>query len=188
MKLTGILYLHRITDNYMAGTAFRNLRMFGKLCGDEPASRVVFVTTMWDKIREEKGEERERELSKNYWGPMLDLGASYIRFLQSDNNCAQEIVRRLIFSDTRKTLLQEETVDLERRIKETSAAKELYTQMQTLLSQHKETLAELREAAKRTNNPQALADLDKEIACIQAELDNTFNNARKLKIPLSRRI
>src|SRR6266545_5938689 len=188
IELTGILYLHRITDNRMAGTAFRNLRMFGKLCGDSPASKVIFVTTMCDKIPLDRGEQREIELRSNYWQPMLKLGARTDRFLKSNPDCARKIVGQLIDPKTTATLLQEETVDKKRAIVETEAAKTLYTQMQQLLSQHKETLADLQEAAKKTNNPEALADLQKEGARIQAELDKTFKDARKLKIPLSRRI
>jgi len=60
VKLSGILYLHRITDNRMGGAPQRNLRMFGRLCGDEPAKKVVFVTTMWDKISTNVGEQREK--------------------------------------------------------------------------------------------------------------------------------
>lgn len=35
VRLAGILYLHRIGDNRLGGTAMKNLRMFKKLCGDE---------------------------------------------------------------------------------------------------------------------------------------------------------
>ena len=172
----------------MAGSAFRNLRMFGKLCGDNPAEKVIFVTTMWDKISEDKGKEREAELRQNYWRPMLELGAKTDRFLQSDKACARNVVQRLMDSNTMATLFQEETVEKKRPIVETEAAKTLYTQMQTLLSQHKETVADLRDAARKQNNLQILADLEEEEARIQAELNKTFNDARKLEIPLTRRI
>jgi len=197
IKLTGILYLHRITDVRMSGTTWRNLRMFGKLCGDNPASKVIFVTTMWDKTSTRQGEQREQrekrenELKEKYWRPMLELGARTDRFLQNNENCAQDIVKRLLdpyASEATPTLLQEETVDQNRAIVETEAAKALYSQMQTLLSQHKAALEDLQEAAKRTNNPQMLAELQKEEARVQSELDKTFADSRKLKLSLLRRI
>jgi len=49
----------------MVGTAFRSLRMFGRPCGDNPAEKVILMTTMWDKISVDKGKEREGELRKN---------------------------------------------------------------------------------------------------------------------------
>src|ERR1700684_2418323 len=48
-KLAGIIYLHPITDNQMAGPPYRNLRMFGELCGDQAARKVALVNTMSDK-------------------------------------------------------------------------------------------------------------------------------------------
>lgn len=168
----------------MAETAFRSLRMFGKLCGENPADKVIFVTTMWDNISKDKGEEREEELRKTYWRPMIELGAQTARFLQNNQDCAQNIVKRLIESITRATV-QEETADT---TVETEAAKTLFTQMQTLLAQQKVTAAELREAARKVNNPQLLVDLEKEEARLQAELDKTFKDTRKLRMPLTRRI
>ena len=198
IKLTGILYLHRITDVRMSGTTFRNLRMFGKLCGDNPASKVIFVTTMWDKTssrqvgqaqqekEQQQREKREQELMDNYWRPMLKLGARTERFFQNKENCAQDIIKRLLDPTT----LQAETADQHRAVVETatSGPKALYTQMQTLLSQHKAALADLQEAAKRKNNPEMLAELKREEARVQSELDKTFADARKLKLSLLRRI
>ena len=172
----------------MAEPACRNLLMFRRLCGDKAPSKVIFVTTMWDKISTDRGEQRELELVNNYWEPILKLGAQRARFLQSNADCARDIVKRLLDSDPRATLLQEETVDQNRSIVETEAAKTVYSKLQTLLAQHKETLAELEEGARKTNNPQILVDLRKEAARIQSELDKTFAEARRLKIPLSRRI
>jgi len=209
IKLTGILHLHRITDIHMiSGTTFRNLRMFGKLCGDNPASKVIFVTTMWDQTStrqdeqghrqdEQKGrqrqqrERREQELFNNYWRSMLELGARTDRFLQNKENCAQDIIKRLLdhtASEAKPTLLQEETMDQDGANVEMEAEKAVYSQMQTLFSQYKAGLAELQEAAKKTNNPQMLADLQKEEARIQSELDKTFADARKLKLSIWRRM
>jgi len=206
IKLTGILYLHRITDVRMSGTTFRNLRMFGKLCGDNPAPKVIFVTTMWDKTSTRQGEQknkreqkekeqrqreqRERELIKNYWRPMLELGARTDRFLPNKEHCAEDIVKQLLdpyASEATPTLLQEETVDQHRSVLETTAAMELYSQIQMLLSHHKAAI-DLQEAAKRTENPQMLAELQKEQARVQSELDKTFADSRKLKIPQLRRV
>jgi len=173
----------------MAGMASRSLSMFGKLCGDNATEKVIFVTTMWDQISENKGKKREDELFKNHWRPLLELGVQTARFLQNDDACAQDIVQRLIDSST--ALLQEGTVDNNRAIVETEAAeagRTLYTNMQRLHSQHQQTLSTLREVARKTTNPQLLAGLQIEEARLQAELDKCFNDARKLKMPLTRRI
>ena len=47
LKLTGIIYLHRILDVKMGGSAMKNLRMFKKLRGDDSLGSVVLATTFW---------------------------------------------------------------------------------------------------------------------------------------------
>ncbi|KAI6132292.1 hypothetical protein EV401DRAFT_1849783 [Pisolithus croceorrhizus] len=80
MKLTGVLYLHRISDNRVPGTLLRNYNMFKELCGKENFKNVVLVTTMWDKVTEEVGSAREKELHADFWRSMLNLGSSVHRF------------------------------------------------------------------------------------------------------------
>jgi hypothetical protein len=45
IRLTGILYLHRILDIRLGGSAMRNLRMFRKLVGEQNLASVVLATT-----------------------------------------------------------------------------------------------------------------------------------------------
>jgi len=46
IRVQGIVYLHRITDNRMSGSPNCNLRVMGDLCGDKGAAGVCLVTTM----------------------------------------------------------------------------------------------------------------------------------------------
>lgn len=46
----GIIYLHRISDVRMQGSAKKNLLMFKKLCGDDALRKVVLTTTIWYKV------------------------------------------------------------------------------------------------------------------------------------------
>jgi hypothetical protein len=63
VTLAGVIYMHRISDIRMSGTARRNFTMFRKLCGENALSNVVLVTTMWGNLVDmEEGEAREREL------------------------------------------------------------------------------------------------------------------------------
>jgi hypothetical protein len=176
----------------MSGTPHRNLHMFGKLCGDQPAKKVVFVTTMWDKLTPEqqaRGKEREAQLEEKYLRPMLEQGSITKR---SDNTsgAAWEIICGLSHSktETLPVLLQEEMVHLHRSLNETEAAKTLYNQLQVLLSDHKATIDALLKEAKKSNNTRTLASLEADKARIQSELDKTFEQVRKLKISLPRRI
>ncbi len=80
MKLAGIIYIHRISDNRMTGTPFKDLKMFSQLCGTAAAERVVLATTMWGSIKQEAGLRREDELKSKYWKDMIDKKAQIARF------------------------------------------------------------------------------------------------------------
>ncbi|KAI6042347.1 P-loop containing nucleoside triphosphate hydrolase protein [Pisolithus marmoratus] len=74
--LSAILYFHRISDNRMAGTPLKNLRFFEKLCGKNAMANTILVTTMWDEVEPEVGEERLKELKDSYWKMMISAGST----------------------------------------------------------------------------------------------------------------
>ena len=50
IRLKGIIYLHRITDVKMAGSALANFNLFRDLCGDQALSNTILLTTMWGEL------------------------------------------------------------------------------------------------------------------------------------------
>jgi hypothetical protein len=50
IRLAGIIYLHRITDDRVGSSALRNLNMFKQLCGEDVYEHVVLVTIMWGNL------------------------------------------------------------------------------------------------------------------------------------------
>jgi len=190
VKLAGVIYTHRITDNRMSGSVCKNLDMFGRLCGDKAAERVRLVTTMWDKVKgQEVAESRVRQLEGNFWKPLIDAGAHHERFSHNNQASAWKIVQGLT-GDTEALalLLQEELVDAERRLNETTAGKALYSQFQKLLQEQKETIKQLSEEAKAQKDPALARELQAEYDRIEAQLQKTWDEMEKLKIPLGRRI
>ncbi|KAJ3524909.1 hypothetical protein NM208_g11865 [Fusarium decemcellulare] len=131
IRLHGIIYLHRITDVRMQGSAKKNLIMFKELCGQDALRKVVLATTMWDKVSKDEAEKREAELisTPDFWGWMLGKGSSCQRH---DNTAlsARRIVNALA-SDGKliTTNLQKQLVDEKRTLDETSAGKELQSEM-----------------------------------------------------------
>ena len=51
IKLSGIIYLHRITDNRLGGVAWRNLCMLHSLVGADKMANVLLVSTRWEEVR-----------------------------------------------------------------------------------------------------------------------------------------
>ncbi|KAL4062801.1 P-loop containing nucleoside triphosphate hydrolase protein [Scleroderma yunnanense] len=125
VKLSGLLYLHRISDNRVAGTPLRNLNMFKELCGEDSFKNVILVTTMWDEILEDVGLQREEELQNTFWQRMIKLGSSAQRFDGTEES-AWKIINSISVSPSRERSglqIQREMVDQHRPVHRTSAGK-----------------------------------------------------------------
>ena len=174
----------------MSGSAFKNLQLFGRLCGDVPLPRVRLVTTMWDSVKDHSaGKRREAELISDFWQPLITGGASAVRFKNTDES-AWKIVDELIDTTGSKDelLLQEELVEQHKHLNETEAGKVLYSRFQKLLTEQRNTLKELADQAKLQNNPALATSLQEEYNKVSAQLEQTFEEMKAMKIPLSRRI
>jgi len=172
----------------MAGTPQRNLRMFGELCGDRAAHKVILVTTMWDKVDPVVGERRESELEYKYFHQLLKRGATCMRFNKT-YRAAWDIIEA-IFTESEKeaVLIQEELVDLKKHLNETSAGRTLYNTIQSLLAEQKTVIQELTRLAKEQNNKKLAAEMNLEYKRIQTEFERSFGTLSSLKISLGRRL
>ena len=92
--VSGVLYLHAIDKNRISFPARENIETFVQLCGAEAMPNVILVTTMWDDVDPSTGENRERELIKDFWGSMLRNGGTTNRFLNTKDS-AWEVLRNL---------------------------------------------------------------------------------------------
>ena len=67
IKVSGILYLYNSTDNRMTLPPSIHFKMFEKLLGKDFHGRVLLVMTMWEKVKPELRETRQKTLTIN-WG------------------------------------------------------------------------------------------------------------------------
>lgn len=122
-KLNGILYLHTIAAPKMAGSAFDNLCMFRKLCGEGALKHVVLATTFWGTTDPVIEVQRETALTqdKKLWGRMIDAGSKVVRL---DNNRASALKALKKVAGASKVILhaQQEMVDNGKAPKDTLAA------------------------------------------------------------------
>ncbi|KFX88791.1 hypothetical protein V490_07401 [Pseudogymnoascus sp. VKM F-3557] len=106
--LSGIIYLHNISDVRMDGPSVTNLRMMRKLCGTSSLKNVVLATTMWEDTNDILGSERELELQQTFWKDMISDGSTVARVLTKSSGDAREIVKSLLNNEPLSTRLQEE--------------------------------------------------------------------------------
>ena len=171
----------------MSGSAYKNLQLFGRLCGNVPLPRVRLVTTMWDSTKDYSvGNRRETELKSDFWKPLIDKGASSVRFMNTEET-AWKIVKDLGGEKDSDLLLQEEIVEQEKHLNETEAAKVLYSRLQGLLADQKKKVKELADGAKQENDSALAASLQEEYERLNEQLEKTFEEMKAMKITLPRR-
>jgi len=132
IRLHGIIFLHRITDNRLQGSAKRTLAILRKLCGPDALKRVVLVTTMSNKAAEEEAVVARGKLLTNtddLWGGMLSQGSSCYRH-DNTASTAKAIVNLLASHDEPvATDLQRQLVDEHQPLDETGAGRVLDAEM-----------------------------------------------------------
>ncbi|KAM0481572.1 hypothetical protein ACHAPX_003683 [Trichoderma viride] len=175
-KLSGIIYLHRIIDVRMAGSALRNLSMFKKLCGEEAYSSVVLATSMWGLIDEAIGAQRERELieTKKFWGYMHKKGSRIFRLYQTRKSCLKIIEYILSLGSTTLLELQDEIVNQGRQIEDTEAGVQLNEDIIRERKKHQAELLDLK------TQMQEMAEHDAELQrALKEEYEELKENIRR---------
>jgi hypothetical protein len=188
--LQGIFYVHRITDVRGSGTPHRNLRLFGELCGDKSARNVVLLTTMWDKARNVKeAEKREAGLKERPWCIMIHHGATVGRFYVNGSGSESPwlivdgVIQRHQLGQA--LLLQEEMVDIGKRLNETAAGKALFRDLKELVNKQNRTIKLLEE---QMDGGTTDLDVQKEMDALRSEIENIMKDCQSMKIPLGRRV
>jgi len=175
--LSGIIYLHRISDIRMEGSSVKNLRMFRELCGEKNFSNVILCTTMWDKVGEDEGQRREEELksTRTFWGSLIDRGAQVVRHQGDLTASARNIAELLIQKDTIVLQLQED-LDRNDSLSNTSAGRVLTGEMENMKRKHEEEIEALREEMKASSSDKAELELWKKNYEKEIERLNKVNN------------
>ena len=157
--------------------------MFQNLCGTEALKNVVLVTTMWDKVDEEEGINRENELTTRYWKTMIELGCHTSRFY-NNNESAMDIVSQ--FQDARCTvLLQKELVDLNLELAETSTGRTLFSLPVEFIKKIKEFRAQIEAKLKRNQHSANRIAIEQDKAKTAAILRIANVQRRRYSVPSS---
>ena len=185
-KLTGFIYMHRISDTRVGGASKRNLRMFQKLCGRDSFKNVIIVTTMWDRVTPEEGQQREKELqmSDDLFKALMDGGATMARH-DGTRESAINVIRDLLHRNNTVAQIVRELVIEKKSLLDTEAGMELQNEVRNVLQKHQEDLQiledEIREAKLQSDKraeEEAAADRRKaleDISKLHRELEKLGN-------------
>ncbi|KAI6141058.1 hypothetical protein BKA82DRAFT_1005953 [Pisolithus tinctorius] len=153
IKLSGILYFHRISDPRIEEGPLRNYKIFKELCGKDNCKNVILVTTMWDEVREEVGSEREQELQSDFWRAMISLGSTTRRF-EGTTESARDIINSVSIlqpAEHRPLQIQREMVDKHLPLDRTSAGRTIIDRLLNLRPRPEGIFARLKKVAGRPN-------------------------------------
>ena len=140
MLLSGIIYLHSISEPRMTHSMLKNLRLFRKLCGDENLKNVMLATTKWGITPPEDAERRDRELhsESGFWKSMIVAG-SLIRRFENSTASAQALVEELLREGTKFVpTIQREMMVTGKKLSDTEAGAFLNEALNTLKKEHRE--------------------------------------------------
>ena len=156
-RLNGLIYLHRIIDPKMQGSALNNMRMFRKLCGPECFQNIILATTFWDDVPADLGGEREQELKENdeFWGKMVKKGSEVVR-LGTDKESGMELLMEIAKKQKITLQSQHEMVDENKSARETAAAQSIHEEIQRQKEEFERRIEEQRLENERKLRAQAI--------------------------------
>jgi phage-related minor tail protein len=156
--------------------------MFRSLCGDDVLSNVRVITTNWNRVSEQEGQDRAEALSNEAFKPLLDAGA---KMLRHDNNLssASKIMSELIPLPSISTQFERELL-VGKKLNETAAGSVLTEEMALIQKRHAQDLADLRkemQEALKANDDSWKEDLERERNKLQQKMADVENERRELE-------
>lgn len=169
IRFSGLLYLQRITDPRMSGSAVKNLELFKLICGNEAYPLVRLITTRWDEVGPDSAEyksciDRMRQLSDDskFFQPLLQEGAQLLRHDMSAES-GKAIVDSLLLDEQKLALnIQKEMLDSHKTLGQTSAGLYLNREHAALAKRFETELQEIQDSlteARKERDEEALSQL-----------------------------
>ncbi|KAJ3553730.1 hypothetical protein NP233_g12579 [Leucocoprinus birnbaumii] len=195
-RISGILYLHRITEPRFRGSALTNFLMFEKLCGPGFASRVRIVTTNWpderfqDPEELEECEKLEEELQRDYWTRIIMPGVKVHRFHRTSSS-AEAVIDEIISAERKELTnnlmieIQNELVKQRKELPQTKAGRQtLDGPLKEFVKQQNQIIDSLAtELGKSTEAASVkVKNLWQELETLQQEIDGLEEDLRKHNI------
>ncbi|KAE9408493.1 P-loop containing nucleoside triphosphate hydrolase protein [Gymnopus androsaceus JB14] len=182
-KLNGLVYVQRISDTRFSGQSKRNLRIFKELCGTGTYKNMVVLTTFWDKVSQQEGDKRELELRSNYFEPLVEGGATFMRHTNSLVS-AQRVVEHISTLVPTNVQITKEIREEGKTLEETAAGSVRREEVDRLIAQHREEVAGIQaemNALKSTNE-----EMRRELAQDKAEMQKKLATWEEERAKLAR--
>ena len=175
--LSGVIYIHRISDNRFTGISGQSFQIFRELCGEATLKNVVLVTNMWGKVSQKEGKDREKELKNKFFKLAIVKGAQLARHDDTVGS-AHNIIRRIMKNHPTALQLQRELIDEGKGIADTAAGEVINKELNELIRRHEEKLKDTKEKLEK-----AMSDKDEqrrlELEVDRAKFQNDINKTKE---------
>jgi len=186
--LSGLIYMHRISENRVGGIARENFRLFSKICGEDAMRNVLIVTTMWEAIPEEVGARREEELTSKslFFKDAVDHGARMVRHYNTAES-ARRTMRTCLDNTPRVLQMQHEVVDEHKQLPQTAAGMELQSELEKQAEQHRQRMQQLKEelevelARRDARHQEDVDEIRRACSDLGSKMENVEKELRKLR-------
>ena len=148
VKLAGVIYVHRISDDKFGGLAVKNFRMFRELCGEKTLKNVILMTNMWGRVTPERGAYREQQLKDKYFKAAIEKGAQLCRHINTPES-ARGILREILKNKPLVLQIQDELINQGKDIGQTGAGAELNREIQEVVERYQREIKELEENMRK---------------------------------------
>ncbi|KAI0536361.1 P-loop containing nucleoside triphosphate hydrolase protein [Xylaria digitata] len=181
MKLSGIIYLHPISDTRVTHHATKNLQMFQKLTGENNLKNVILATSMWDKVSMEEGLAREQELKNKFWKVLLAWEAKAVRY-EGTPKSARSIAQTLMANKPFFVQLQKEMGKDNKALRDTAAGQQVMMELVKMKEEHKRELADMEATMRNTaaENKLVVEALKEHYQERLKDLEKTLSDERRL--------
>ena len=173
VKLAGVIYVHRISDDRFGGLAAKNFRMFRELCGEKTLKNVALMTNMWGRVTPEQGADRERQLKDKHFKAAINKGAQLCRYTDTPES-ARTILRTILKNQPVVLKIQHELIDEQKGIERTGAGQELTREICNALVKYRSNIEELRRAIREVaedGDEDSREELEEEKIGLEAEAE-----------------
>ncbi|KAK2459340.1 hypothetical protein APHAL10511_008643, partial [Amanita phalloides] len=181
-KLSGLVYLQRISDPRFGGQSGRNLAMFRNLCGTKAYENIVVLTTFWDKVSSEQGDKREEQLKTRFF---KDLVEGHARFMPHNLTLesARNVLRHISTLNPTNIQIQEEIRLQGKTLENTAAGSMRREEVERIVAEHDKEMKGLKDEldAMRRGNSVLRQELEEERVRLQRELARWENEKAELK-------
>jgi hypothetical protein len=139
VKVAGLVYLHNIGQTRMGRTSLLGYDLFRRMCGPVALGTVVMASTHWETLLHNPaaGPIREDDL-KGFLVESLSQGAVYKRIDATDpRRDIGDVIDYILRKHAVAIQIQEELVELGKRVAETEAAQKLRETLESWLASPK---------------------------------------------------